>query len=385
MRSISAARSDVPTGRFYDGEGGLRLDVEVEVDRAAGTLILRHADLPDGAQYWPLGAMRALKDQARADQMVLTLADMEAVDAGLITTARLSITGRDAIRTIRGAAPNIDKRDVKAGTFRKIGIYAASAVGAVALMVFVILPGLADQLAPLIPIEREVRWGKAVVSQMGRFLGEGSSEELTCEGAEGLAALTRMEERLTGPEGLGYNIDITVFDIDMVNAFAAPGGQIVLTRGLISAAPGADAVAGVLAHEIAHVDNRDVTRNALRIAGSAGLLSMALGDFAGGAIVVGVTQMVIDNSYTREAEFAADAYALDMLGAADVSGEGFAAFFDVLSKREGRLGVKLPEYLSTHPDTPGRAQRARDYAAEQGATRPVLTEADWAALQKVCG
>jgi len=218
---------------------------------------------------------------------------------------------------------------------------------------------------------------------MGRLLGEGRTD-LVCEGTEGLAALARMEERLTGPEGLGYDIDITVFDIGMVNAFAAPGGQIVLTRGLIKAAPNADGVAGVLSHEIAHVDNRDVTRAVLRVTGTAGLLSMAIGDFAGGAVMVAVVQTIVDNSYTREAEYAADRYAIEMLDQADVSAAGFAEFFEVLGQQEGRLNFDIPEYLSTHPETSGRAQRARDFAEAQGRTTPVITDADWAALQKVC-
>ncbi|MEL7100575.1 MAG: M48 family metallopeptidase [Pseudomonadota bacterium] len=371
------------TGRFFDGEGGLRLDVGLSSDNAAGTLILHHADLPAGVQYWPLEAIRALQDQARADQLVLTLADMEAVDAGLITTARLSLTDPAAIALVQRLAPNLNKRDVKRGTGRKIITYLGGAVAAVVLMVFVILPGLANQLAPLIPIEREVAWGKTVVNQMGRFLGDGQSD-LVCEDPAGLGALREMEDRLTGVDGLGYEIEITVFDIPLVNAFAAPGGQIVLTRGLIEAAPDADAVAGVLAHEIGHVDARDVTRNALRVAGTAGLLSMALGDFAGGAVAVGVAQAMIDSSYSREAETEADAFALQMLDEAGVSAMGFSKFFGILGEQESQMGFEIPQYLRTHPVTEARAEAARVFADAQGLTSLVLSASDWSALKGIC-
>ncbi|MEO0937935.1 MAG: M48 family metallopeptidase [Pseudomonadota bacterium] len=387
MRSTSAARSDVglegATARYYDGARGLRLDVGLSCDGAAGALILHHPDLPDGVQYWPLEAIRALRDQARADQLVLTLTDMEAVDAGLITTARLSVTDPLAIAELKRRAPNLNKRDVKRGTARKVVTYLGGAVAAVVLMVFVILPGLSDQLAPLIPIEREVAWGKTVVKQMGRVLGRNQSD-LICDNAPGLAALARMEERLSGPDGLGYDIDITVFNIPMVNAFAAPGGQIVLTRGLIAAAPNADGVAGVLAHEIGHVDARDVTRNALRVAGTAGLLSMAVGDFAGGAVAVGVAQAMIDSSYSREAEVAADAFAVQMLDKAEVSAAGFAAFFGILGDQESQLGFEVPQYLRTHPVTAQRAEAAQAFADLQSVTTPVISDGDWAALQRIC-
>ena len=144
------------------------------------------------------------------------------------------------------------------------------------------------------------------------------------------------------------------------------------------------AVAGVLAHEIGHVDSRDVTRNALRVAGTAGLLSMAIGDIAGGAVIVGVAQAVIDTSYTREAEVAADRFAVEMLDAAGVSAEGFAAFFEVLKAEEGRINIDIPEWISTHPDTAGRAQIARSFAEGQGVTSPVLNDDDWSALKDIC-
>ena len=188
--------------------------------------------------------------------------------------------------------------------------------------------------------------------------------------------------RLSAGTDLEYDVNVTVFDHEMVNAFAAPGGQVVLLRGLLDAASGADAVAGVLAHEIGHVEARDATRNSLRAAGSAGLLSLVLGDFAGGTIAVVLAEATISASYTRDAEFAADRYALDMLSNAHVSSAGLADFFGLVGEIQGDF--ELPEYLSTHPDTDGRAERARDFAAAQDQTSPVITEAEWQALQNIC-
>lgn len=195
-----------------------------------------------------------------------------------------------------------------------------------------------------------------------------------------------MVARLTDGADLGYQVRVQVFDHPMINAFAAPGGQVVIMRGLLDKAPegllGADAVAGVLAHEFAHVTNRDATRNALRVAGTAGILSMVVGDVAGSAVLVAVAQQMLDSSYTREAEAAADIFALDMLARAKVDAAGFAAFFDRLKQEEGRL--KLPEYFASHPATDGRAEAARDFASGQAATTPVLSAEDWATLRDIC-
>ena len=151
-----------------------------------------------------------------------------------------------------------------------------------------------------------------------RFLGS-SEGQLACSNPAGLAALENMEARLLETTDTLYDLNIAVFDHGMVNAFAAPGGQVVLMRGLIDKAGGPDEVAAVLAHEIGHVEARDVTRNALRVAGSAGILSMIFGDFSGGSAAVIVVERMMNASYTREAEAEADSYARDMLAAADVS------------------------------------------------------------------
>ncbi|MEO0381357.1 MAG: M48 family metallopeptidase [Pseudomonadota bacterium] len=371
------------TGRFFDGESGQRLDVELAVDTAAETLRLTHPDLPLGSQYWPLGAIRALADHARDDQVVLTLQADASLDSALIRTARLTLQDADMIRVLTRLCPDMEKRDVARGTGRKVATWIGGAVAAVGLMVFVILPALANTLATVIPIEREVAYGKTVVNQMERFLGGKQIGGLACTNAEGQAALDKMTARLTEAGDLRYDLNIGVFNHKMVNAFAAPGGHIILLRGLIDRAETPDEVAAVLAHEIGHVEARDTTRNALRAAGSAGLLALVLGDFAGGSAVVVAAEYTLNASYTREAEAAADVFALKMMDAAGADAEALATFFDRLDGME-RTMPDLPEYLSSHPETSDRAHAARHFAETQGRTTPILNDADWAALQNIC-
>jgi len=233
------------------------------------------------------------------------------------------------------------------------------------------------------PREREVQFGRAVVNQMEWFLAGSAETDLTCNNEAGLAALHKMEARLIEGREMEYDLDIKVFDNEMVNAFAAPGGQIVIVRGLLDKATSADAVAGVLAHEIGHVENRDATIGALRAAGSAGLLSMVLGDFSGGTLAVLVTEHLISTSYTREAEILADDFALEALHEAEVSSEGLASFFDYILGLEGG-GPALPAYLNTHPPSQARADKSRAHAETQSKTSSVLTDAEWTALKAIC-
>ncbi len=370
-------------GRFFDGESGQRLDVDLAVDTAAETLRLSHPELPLGSQYWPLDAIRALADHARTDQVVLTLRADAALDSGLIRTARLTVEDADMISILTRLCPDLKRRDMAQGTGRKVATRVGVAAAALGLMIFVILPAMANTLATLIPIEREVAYGKTVVNQMERFLGGKEVGGLACTNPDGRAALDKMTARLTEAGDLRYDLNIGVFNHKMVNAFAAPGGQIVILRGLLDRAETPDEIAAVLAHEIGHVEARDTTRNALRAAGSAGLLALVLGDFAGGSAVVVAAEYTLNASYTREAEAAADVFALNMMEAAGADAEALATFFDSLDGLERTL-PDLPEYLSSHPETTDRAEAARTFAKTQGRTTPILDDKEWAALQNIC-
>ena len=368
--------------RYYVGASGRRLDVEVTLE-GSDHLRLSHPELANGAIDWPLVDLRKLLDQARTDQIVLTLRADVAVDSALIEHARLTVDDPDLIVRIETLCPDLMKRDMPDGSMRKILTRIGMAVGAVVLMIFVILPAMSNTLAYVIPIKREVAYGKVVVRQMERFFGGSTAGDLVCSSPDGDAALAKMIARLTDTTPTDYELNVAVMRHEMVNAFAAPGGQVVLVEGLIKQAKSPDEVAAVLGHEIGHVEARDATRGALRAAGSAGLLSMVFGDFAGGTAAVVIAEYTLNASYTREAEAEADTYARSMLNAANVSTAGMSDFFGSLGDLESQM-PDLPIYLSSHPDTDDRAQRAAEFAQTQGVTTPILDELEWAALQAIC-
>lgn len=382
---MSDARVLEAEGRYFDGASAAKHAVHVTLDETRGILRFEGETL-EQPEEWPLALLRLLRDQPGGGWLTFTFLDdapQEAAEETAHHEARLSIADGAMNERLKAIAPMLSRRDVKRGTGRRVATYVAGAAAAVALMLFVILPAMATSLAALMPREREVQFGKAVVRQMSWFLTGSSEADLTCKNAAGLVALAAMQERLTERLEMEYALEIEVFDHEMVNAFAAPGGQIVILRGLLDEAESAEAVAGVLAHEIGHVENRDATVGALRAAGSAGLISMVLGDFSGGALVVILAEQLISAGYTREAERKADDFALDAMTRAEVSAEGLAGFFDFIMKEQGDMPSGLGYFMS-HPPSDARAEKARAVAAEQGATRPVLSEAEWRALKDIC-
>lgn len=367
---------------FFDGQTAACHTVRVAVQSHAPVGLVIEGETIDGRMVWPIEDVRALKDQAEKDRLVLTY-HTETDDESPRDPARLIIDDAGFRHWIITSRPNLFKTDVHKGTGRKILVRSGMAISAVVVMLFVILPAMANTLATLIPIEREVAFGKTVTAQMERMLGGDRIGALRCEDAEGHAALDRMLTRLTDTTPIEYDVEISVFDHEMLNAFAAPGGQVVLLRGLIEQVDGPDALAAVLAHEIAHVESRDPTRGALRAAGSAGLLSMVLGDFTGGGLLVIVADHIFNAAYTREAEVAADAYAVGMLNAANVSTDGMVTFFRTLDDMDGDA-ERIPEYFSTHPHSGDRADRASSGQAHDHGHTQVVSNADWLKIKAMC-
>lgn len=367
-------------GRYFDGETGAPRTARFDLDESEGKLRLRLKDSSQQSIEWSFDAIRALPDTARAHRLILSVHSDGDTDGIPYDTARLIIKDQEAIAAIKSVCPALHHRDVVRGTLPRVAVRAVVALVAIILMITVVLPGLAGTLANLIPPEREAQMGRVVVTQMERLFSQRADQELRCESREGTAALAQMLERLGSPTE--PPVTIAVFDHDMINAFAAPGGQVVLMRGLIDAAESPDEVAAVLAHEVAHVVARDPTRAMLRAAGSAGLLALVFGDFAGGTAAVILTEALLDASYSRRAEKQADATARAILQNAGISTNGMAEFFDRLARQEP--DSKIPLSLSTHPDTAEREARARRFAEAQADTRPALDDRQWQALRAIC-
>ena len=344
-------------------------------------MLLERTDEAGAQILWPLERLRALTDQSGKDQLILTLLS-ESGDETPREPARLVVSDPDAIAWFRQTRPGLFRRDVRRGTFRRVALWLGGAAAAVLLMLFVILPRLTETLAARIPADTEARFGRAMIAQVESFLGAANFGSLDCKGVAGVAALDRLKARLTTDQDIGYDIELLVLDHDMVNAFALPGGHIVILKGLLSEAKSPDDVAGVLSQELGHVARRDPIRLTLRAAGSAGILSLLLGDVTGGTIIALAGDHLMQASYTREAEAAADDYAFALLDDAQISSEPFAGFFDRIA---GDTDV-IPKYLSSHPLSADRAEKARRNAeAASGAPqKPALSPADWAALQGIC-
>lgn len=359
----------------FDGLGSAYFDGDRPIGEDVSLHIANHnlqIGLDDGnTLFWPVKKIRVLPDAAGRQGFMLRVTNEP--------LARLYVTDR----TLLGHLPHAHRSSPVKGR-GKLLAWALAAVAAVAIQIGVLVPLLADRLAVFIPPEGERALGQATFDQIRSALDETGLAPLPiCEAPEGSAALERMARAMnTGPVA-GQDLQVYVLDHEMINAFALPGGFVVLFRGLIDQAETADEVAAVLAHEIGHVVSRDPTRHALRSAGSIGVLGLLFGDFAGGAAVLFLTERLISAQYSQQAETDADAFGYQRLEAADVSPAAMGDMFDRLRSESSGDNRLLSHFLS-HPSLSDRIDTARDAADPDRSYAPILTDAEWDALQDIC-
>jgi beta-barrel assembly-enhancing protease len=254
------------------------------------------------------------------------------------------------------------------GVIDRIGLWPAvgafTAVSAIAIVALTTMPSL---VARMIPRSVEARLGSLMVGDFG---------ERACTSPQGVAALQVLATRMK----MRDNVDLRVVDVPMVNAVTLPGGHVVLFSGLLRQASSPDEVAGVLAHELGHVENRDVLESLVRQLG----LSVVLGGLDGN--VGGYTNALLSASYSRGAETRADGFAIEALTRAQVSPKPTAVFFQRLAQSEIKVkgAGALLGYMASHPMS---SERERRFAASagKGATAPALDAAQWEALKGICG
>ena len=168
----------------------------------------------------------------------------------------------------------------------------------------------------------------------------------------------------------GYAFELHVVKNPAVNAFALPGGDIVVYTGLIRSADSIEELLGVLAHEAAHVTQQHSMRQLIGSAGVFILVQAFFGDVSGLlAVIVENSEWLINLKYSRDYEREADDNGWRYLMAADIDPRGMITFFEKLNARQtGRDrpdGLKKPlEFLSTHPTTDERIARLKQKAAK---------------------
>ena len=314
---------------------------------------------------WQGSKIRLIEDPG--DEVILGLEN---------TTSRLIVGDREIVGALKAVAPDLHRRLSLSRTVKlKVATWSAAAVVSAALLVFVVIPLAADRLASMTPEAAKLRTGYMVLDLLDRVFPDGNGY---CQSSGGIRALNQIAVRLIRRTPVSPPPRLYVLDTPHVNAFALPGGIVVMTRGLLLDARDTSEIAGVLAHELGHVVHDHPIRALYRDASAAVLIAMVVG--ADVALFGSLAEHILRTGYSREAERIADAFALESLIAAGISSEGFRGFFERLAA--DNRDTRLPGILSTHPPTAERLEALG--RARRVGERHVLESRQWQQLRDVC-
>lgn len=210
----------------------------------------------------------------------------------------------------------------------------------------------------LISVSDEIKLGREAQKQV-----RSSTPQVPGTAASYVASVGRqLAARARGPK---YPYSFSVANYRELNAFALPGGPVWVNRGVLQTARTESQVAGVLAHEIAHVAQRHAAQQISKgmIAnGLLGLLGAVLGN-TGGARTAQTGAQVIAGGYlmkfSRDDEREADRVGVEILRRAGWDPRGLLEFMEILREQGGRDPSSVEVFLSTHPSPGERVEQLR--------------------------
>lgn len=177
------------------------------------------------------------------------------------------------------------------------------------------------------------------------------------------------------PKDSDFSIDVFVVQDDRVNAYATLGGVIFLHSALLEQAQSPEEVAGVLAHEIAHVSNRHILEGSLvHILTIEGIKIMLSGQPSASS---NLARYFLDMNFTKRQEVQADQEGLKRLKQAQISNSGIKDFFKRMEQNNFAA-----EFLSEHPSNKARIEMASKIGDYD--TRSIINQDEWKILQNFC-
>lgn len=245
----------------------------------------------------------------------------------------------------------------------------AIVLGGLAAGYFYGLPAAAERVAASVPVEYEHALGERALTWLDQHQWFHPTELAAQEQDDVRAGFARLAEGL--PIAAQLRLEFRNAPEIGANAFALPGGTIVITDQMIELAETVDEIEAVLAHEIGHVEKRHALRHILQdsaVAVVAATLTSDASTFT--AAVSGLPALLAQANYSRAFESEADAYAFELLLQRRISPEHFATMMERLAAARDPAAERRLSFLSTHPVTADRIARARAAARAHPELQP---------------
>ena len=364
-------------GFYYDGRTARQIPVRVELVSGAvrliaddnSTTVWDFKELTQTQGFYkgePIRLERDRREDSHPDRHKETLVIKDDTEEFLKAVRILS-----GVKKLR--APHGTKKRV----YRALGA-AALTVVIIVLLYFYGIPLMAERVAERVPPAWEDKLGKSVADEFVKNMDECKDPALTAALGDIIAKLNA-----AAPEH-PYEFKVYIVKNDMLNAFAAPGGHIIVFSGLIEETERAEELAGVLAHEMQHVLLKHSTKSIFQALSTSVIISLVTGDVGAAAQII---QALGSLNYSREHEVEADMEGLDLMVAAGIDPKGMVEFFNTMDEVVGDMPESM-RYVSTHPLTKERIERLNNAIEEKdfdsGKAEELLPEVNWRKVRGGC-
>jgi len=324
------AENDFFDGIYFDGLTAKARQIKLSFE--AGTLLLEDVQSGDQKLFYHYNLSHF--DLIGKERILIRLNDK--------TGELIDVSSKEFISAFQQKFPKIKERGhilekiAQSGWKGFVSILTGLIV-LVLLLYFFVIPGFAEFSVRFIPKSYEEQFGKTL---FGNF-----SNQYTIDSAKTKLLNEMMKET---DFQTGYNLNVVVVNEDMKNAFALPGGYIIVFSGIINEMNDYSELMALMGHEVSHVNHRHSLRSIFRALSSYLFVSILIGDMSGiSAILVDNLNSIRNLSYSRSLETEADKEGLKILMHNNYDPNGMVKLFEQLMK-DSPIPDEM-EFLSTHP------------------------------------
>lgn len=327
--------------QYYPGKGAAAAEASLLVFDTYLSIGWRNEDGQSYTARWMLKEISAKYEPAAGATII----------RHLTTGEEVQVSGKDAASYIselmeESARPWFKSR--KAREQKRVLLFFTILVAILIAVYLFLVPWMAERAAAKLPTATEREIGDALYSAMQAGMQEDTAAS---------RKLNQFFAAMHVPTD--YSIRIAVIQDPTVNAFALPGGQIVVYTGLLNQLSSYPELAALLSHEFIHVNNRHATKSIFRKMGSKIFISLLfgrMGSIAG--IVANHADDLKSLTYSRSLETESDTAGLRLLQERKIDPGGFIRLFRRLQASAPVSGT--PEMLSSHPDTEKRIELIKE-------------------------
>ena len=237
-------------------------------------------------------------------------------------------------------------------------------------LIFIFVPFFKEETDVAIGIDKEIELGEYIVKDIQKDSAFRTLSNPYVDSITNVIA-SRLVDSMPNRK---FEYHIIVFENTMVNAFALPGGYIMVSSGLLKFSESAEQVAGVLAHEMGHVEKRHLVKKLIK---EFGLAIVTSGD----SYVLGeISRTLSSTGFDRGFEKDADKFALSLLEKSNINPHVMSSFFRKVDNKINKSD-QLSEFIQTHPNNTSRMRTALEYKTAKN-FKEITFNIDWNEFKK---